>query len=68
MFRDPNNGSSCQGSRKKEWVWDRNMKKLVVGRFFNAWKCIKFDVFWVAMGVYELIFGQKEGKYIQEAF
>ena len=44
------------------------MKKLVVGRFLNAWKCIKFDLFWVAMGVYELIFGQKEGKYIQEAF
>ncbi len=44
------------------------MKKLVVGRFLNAWKFIKFDVFGVGMGVYELIFGQKEGKYIQEAF
>ena len=44
------------------------MKKLVAGRFLNAWKLKKIDVFGVAMGVYELKFGQKEGKYIQEAF
>ena len=44
------------------------MKIFVVGRFLNAWKFIKFGVFGVGMEGYELIFGQKEGKYIQEAF
>ena len=33
VFRDPNNGLRCQGSRKKEWIWDGNMKKLVFDIF-----------------------------------
>ena len=43
-------------------------EEISFGGVLNAWKCIEFDVFWVAMGGYELIFGQNEGKYIQEAF
>ena len=46
-------------------------KSKALGTFYvilNAWKFIKIDGFGVAMGVYGLIFGQKEGKYIQEAF
>ena len=34
----------------------------------NAWKFIKMYGFGDGVGVYELIFGEKEGKYIQETF